>query len=640
MLFKNYIFINFSISGKSDFPNRWPELMDQMIEKLNTMDFVIINGVLRTAHSLFKKYRFEFKSEALWTEIKYVLDKFAKPLTDLFIATMNLLQANLNNLEVLRVTYHSLIIMSKIFYSLNYQDLPEFFEDNMASWMENFHLLLVTDVPLLATKDDEEAGLTEELKSEVCKNVELYASKYDEEFQPYIARFVEDVWKLLTSTGLGPKFDALVSKALKFLVVVADRHQYRYLFENPTTLSSICEKVIIPNIQFRESDSELFEDNPEEYIRRDIEGSDIETRRRAACDLVRILSKSFEAEIMKIFGAYIQAMLEDYASNPTLKWHSKDSAIYLITSSASKGQTQKLGVTQSSDLVPLDQFALQHIENELSRPNVDELPVLKADAIKFVMIFRSVLPRDLVLKCIPEIIRHLRANSMVVHSYAACAIERIFALKLANSSELAPLASGLLANLFEGLQRPGSEENEYIMKAIMRSFAVLEELLVPFLVDVIPKLTEKIALVARNPSRPNFNHYLFEALSLSITTACKTNPDAVFSFEQALFPTFQGILQQDIQEFIPYVFQILALLLELQLSQDVPESYMALFPCLLAPILFERQGNIHPMNRLLQAFIAKGSQQIVKQDKVCGLLGVFQKLISSKVRLTIFLKKS
>lgn len=48
-------------------------------------DFHIINGVLQTAHSLFKKYRYEFKSNELWTEIKLVLDKLAKPLTDLLL---------------------------------------------------------------------------------------------------------------------------------------------------------------------------------------------------------------------------------------------------------------------------------------------------------------------------------------------------------------------------------------------------------------------------------------------------------------------------------------------------------------------------------------------------------------------------
>lgn len=51
-------------------------------------DFNIINGVLRTGHSLFKKYRYEFKSQRLWTEIKFVLDTFSKPLTDLFVVSM------------------------------------------------------------------------------------------------------------------------------------------------------------------------------------------------------------------------------------------------------------------------------------------------------------------------------------------------------------------------------------------------------------------------------------------------------------------------------------------------------------------------------------------------------------------------
>lgn len=51
---------------------------------------------------------------------------------------------------------------------------------------------------------------------------------------------------------------------------------------------------------------ELFEDNPEEYVRRDIEGSDVDTRRRAACDLVRTLALHYEDKMMNIFGQYVQ----------------------------------------------------------------------------------------------------------------------------------------------------------------------------------------------------------------------------------------------------------------------------------------------------------------------------------------------
>ena len=64
------------------------------------------------------------------------------------------------------------------------------------------------------------------------------------------------------------------------------------------------------------------------------------------------------------------------------------------------------------------------------------------------------------------------------------------------------------------------------------------------------------------------------------------------------------------QEFVPYVFQILSLMLELRGGEgNVPEPYMALFPHLLVPVLWERPANIHPLVRLLQAFIQTGAQQ-------------------------------
>lgn len=51
----------------------------------------------------------------------------------------------------------------------------------------------------------------------------------------------------------------------------------------------------------------------------------------------------------------------------------------------------------------------------------------------------------------------------------------------------------------------------------------------------------------QNPSKPHFNHYLFETFSLAIRIVCRNNKNAVLSFEEALFPVFENILQQDIQ---------------------------------------------------------------------------------------------
>jgi len=66
-------------------------------------DFHKINGILRTAHSLTKRYRHEFKSQELWLEIKLVLDSFAEPFSDLFVSTMTLLSQHANNKQALQV---------------------------------------------------------------------------------------------------------------------------------------------------------------------------------------------------------------------------------------------------------------------------------------------------------------------------------------------------------------------------------------------------------------------------------------------------------------------------------------------------------------------------------------------------------
>lgn len=99
---------------------------------------------------------------------------------------------------------------------------------------------------------------------------------------------------------------------------------------------------------------------------------------------------------------------------------------------------------------------------------------------------------------------------------------------------------------------------------------------------------------------------------------CKADPSVVEVFERGLMPSFQEILQQDVLEFIPYVFQILSLLLELHpVGGGVPDLFIALFPHLLQPVLWERSGNIPALVRLLQAFISVASAQI-ETSKLVG----------------------
>lgn len=82
-----------TVIGKCDFPEQWPTLLDTMVRQFqqhSTQNFFqSINGVLKTAHSLFERYRYEHTSDELWLEIKLVLEKFAPAFIELFKVRFN-----------------------------------------------------------------------------------------------------------------------------------------------------------------------------------------------------------------------------------------------------------------------------------------------------------------------------------------------------------------------------------------------------------------------------------------------------------------------------------------------------------------------------------------------------------------------
>lgn len=54
----------------------------------------------------------------------------------------------------------------------------------------------------------------------------------------------------------------------------------------------------------------MFEDDPAEYVRRDLEGSDSDTRRQAATNFTRALMEQFEKKVTEIITVYVQNHLQ------------------------------------------------------------------------------------------------------------------------------------------------------------------------------------------------------------------------------------------------------------------------------------------------------------------------------------------
>ncbi|CAD6568832.1 MAG: importin-alpha export receptor [Tremellales sp. Tagirdzhanova-0007] len=635
--------------AEKDFPDEWGGLVDELVASLSPDNFVINNGVLATAHSIFKRWRAQFRSDKLYSEINFVLSRFCQPYYELFGHVDRLLSApstSTTNASPALLA-QSLLLLVQLFHDLSSQDLPPFFEENLNTFMGDpsvgnggdgwlrKYLSWESD-ELMGDVDDEAPGPLQKIRASICEITELYSQKYLDAF-PQLGSFVNGVWNMLTTVGPGTREDV----ALRFLSVVVKMGSHREMFAAPDTLRAFCEKIILPNMSIRQNEEEMFEDDPAEYIRRDLEpSSESDTRRQAATEFTRALMENFENEVTNIIKTYITAFLQEYTANPSEKWKSKDTAIYLLTSIASRGSTQQLGVTSTNVLVDVVAFFGQNVFSDLEASSGSVNPILAVDAIKFLHTFRNQLTKEQLISVLPLLLQHLNTNNYVISSYAAITIERILFIKINrqaqfNQSDIRPFAENILIALFTNIEKGGTpekiSENDYLMKCVMRLIITARQSLTPIYEVVLTRLVNILGEISKNPSNPKFNQYCFESISALIRFVCAGSPSALPTFERAIFGPAQIILTQDVTEFIPYIFQILAQLLELHSPTELPSEYQALLGPLLSAALWEQRGNVPALARIWKALLMRGAAIIASNGQVEGLLGIFQRLVSSKI---------
>lgn len=71
----------------------------------------------------------------------------------------------------------------------------------------------------------------------------------------------------------------------------------------------------------------------------------------------------------------------------------------------------------------------EQVVPELEGTSNTKSPIVRAAAIKFILIFRSLIDKSSLLDLLPGICSLLEAKDYLVHSYAAFLIERLLALK-------------------------------------------------------------------------------------------------------------------------------------------------------------------------------------------------------------------
>ncbi|KAI0012782.1 CAS/CSE protein [Xylariaceae sp. FL0662B] len=622
-----------SIIADSDFWDRWDTLVQDLVSRFSPDNYKVNNGVLEVAHSIFVRWRPLYRSDELYIEINHVLNTFAIPFLSLLSATDQQIAAHSNDKTALKGYFDTMSLLIKVFYDLSCQDMPPQFESNLEHISELLHKYLTYENPLLATDDDSEAGVIETVKADICDALELYVNKYDDDFGRYTQVFISSAWSLLSSIGPETKYDNLVSKALHFLTAIAGTSQHSGAFNDEAVLSQVVEKVVLPNVALRESDIELFEDEPIEFIRRDLEGSDTDSRRRAATDFLRQLQGRFEQLVTNVAGRYINHYLEQGKTN----WKDKDTAISLFLSVAAKGAvTAAHGVKTVNPLVNVVDFFQQHVANDLIS-NAGIEPISKVDAIKYLYTFRSQLTKEQWQAAFQPLIQNMGSSNYVVYTYAAIAVERLLYLtddsgtRIFGRADIEPFAKDLLDHLFKLVEKENSpakmQENEFLMRCIMRVLIVMSSGILNFVDMVLDHLVGITNIIKSNPSNPRFYYYHFEALGAVVSCG---SPTGTSKLEDRLWEPLNLIITEEVNEFMPYVFQLFAKLLELNPSGALPTHFQAIVSPLMLPTFWETRGNIPALTRLLVAIIPRASSSIVAGNQVQPVLGIFQNLLRGK----------
>jgi exportin-2 (importin alpha re-exporter) len=164
-----------------------------------------------------------------------------------------------------------------------------------------------------------------------------------------------------------------------------------------------------------------------------------------------------------------------------------------------------LGVSEVNDGVNVMDFFTTHVFPELQDSNHANRPMVKATALKFVCTFRLQFTRGQTIALMPLLIAHLGSPSVVVHTYAAYAIERILMTKEVDASavkrskimvtDLQPFLESLFTGLFGIVDNTEWNENDYVMKCVMRSLATAGEDVIPITGIVFDKLAAALGRV-------------------------------------------------------------------------------------------------------------------------------------------------
>ncbi|KAJ1366069.1 hypothetical protein KIN20_026653 [Parelaphostrongylus tenuis] len=344
-------------------------------------------------------------------------------------------------------------------------------------------------------------------------------------------------------------------------------------------------------------------------------------------DLVRALCRKYEDRLVSILSQIVQLLCSDG------DWLKLDVVYCLVTAIATKTGTAKGGVTSTTSLINVGDYYTSQVQGHLSG-SVDDTPILKADAFKFVVTFRNQLSADVLVEVVQAANRVLTSRLPILQKYAAYALDKLLLVKQPNSTvslltaSVVPVGS-LLNNLVRSFDMdPKAQNSPYLIKAVLRCVAILDEETARYGSQIALKLSSLVEATIKTPADAVHTHFLFETMCVLIKKT-ESLPDGRLDAE--LMPLLEKIFGQDMPDLVPYALQITGVLLSSSLtrSPNVDPKYVSFLPYLLSKDLWARSANIPAALSVVETFL-KRCPEVVMREHGALVMQHFSRLVGSK----------
>ena len=169
-----------------------------------------------------------------------------------------------------------------------------------------------------------------------------------------IKDFCIEIWPLCASASEDQEYDSIVFNCLKFFKSLMNWSDMKPFFQGH--MDQFFETLILPNISLNKTASALFEDEPEVFIDYYFRNTEIQTRRAAAIELLRIICRSYNC-----FQAFLERQISNFIALPTKNVAAECTLLGLTIDGCSKGFRDVDGCTQLFVDVQLIHYCYQHI---------------------------------------------------------------------------------------------------------------------------------------------------------------------------------------------------------------------------------------------------------------------------------------